>query len=405
MFIFDSFKGGAAVEAKRKRAYYVDWLRVLAVLALFPFHTGQIYNEEAAFYVKDAVSTPLIMGLNSFIYLWHMPLFMFLSGIGSYYALRFRSGKEYLFERFKRLIIPLVFGTLVLIPPLSYLRMFGNPDSVWPNGFADNAVAGFDKSYFEYYPDFFNGIYPNGNLDWGHLWFLAYLFTFSLIALPIFLYVKSEKGKWMIDWLKKAVMKPAGILLFCIPIVVIEVLLRRAYPNVQNLISDWANFLMFITVFIFGFIVASDDQFGEAVDRYWRVALAIGVLIVTGLSVVFAAHIQTGLDANTFYFVEMTLRGISIWCCMVGFLGLGRRYLNRGGKLIRYASEAALPVYILHLPVLGTIGFYFIKFDFPLLIEYPAILLFSLLASVLVYEIAVRRFNVVRFFFGLKNTS
>jgi fucose 4-O-acetylase-like acetyltransferase len=397
--------GGEAVEATRKRAYYVDWLRVLAVLALFPFHTGQIYNEEAAFYVKDTGSVPLIMGINSFIYLWHMPLFMFLSGIGSYYALRFRSGKAYLLERFRRLLIPLVFGTLVLIPPLTYIRMFGDPDKVWPIGFADNAIPGFDKSYFEYYPDFFNGIYPNGNADWGHLWFLAYLFTFSLIALPVFLYFKSEKGKWMIDWLKKVVMKPAGIFLFFIPIAAIEVLLRRAYPNVQNLISDWANFLMFITVFIFGFIMMSDEQFGEAVDRYWRTALTIGLLIVTGLSVIFAARIQTGLSENTYYFVEMTLRGIAIWLCMIGFLGFGRRYLNRGGRFIIYASEAALPVYILHLPVLGMIGFYVIQFDLPIVIEYIAILILSLMVSVLLYEILVKRFNIVRFFFGLKRTN
>jgi len=202
------------VETSPKRFYYVDWLRVLAVLALFPFHAGQIYNDEVAFYVKDVVSNPVIMGINAFIYLWHMPLFMFLAGVGSYYALRFRSGGQYLVERLKRLLIPLIFGTLVLIPPLTYFRMFGDPNRVWPKGFAYNAIPGFDKGYFEYYPDFFNGIYPNGNFGWGHLWFLAYLFTFSLIALPIFLYLKSEKGKWVIVSLKKLLRSPPGFFCF-----------------------------------------------------------------------------------------------------------------------------------------------------------------------------------------------
>jgi hypothetical protein len=380
----------------------VDWLRVLAVLALFPFHAGQIYNSEAAFYVKDQVSIPVIMGINSFIYLWHMPLFLFLAGIGSYYALRFRSGAVYLLERVRRLVIPLIFGTLVLIPPLTYIRMFGDPDKVWPKGFAHNAIPGFDKSYFEYYPDFFNGIYPNGNLDWGHLWFLAYLFTFSLLALPIFLYLKSKKGSWVIDSLKKFASKSYGIFLFFIPIAVIELLLRRAYPNMQNLVSDWANFLMFITVFIYGFIMVSDDKFGEAIDRHWKAALISGLLIAVALSVVFAARIQTGLNEDTFYIVEMILRGISIWFCMIGFLGFGRRFLNRGGRFINYANEAALPVYIIHLPMVVMIGFYVIKFDLPIAVKYLAIIILPLVSSVLLYEIAVRRFNVVRFFFGLK---
>ncbi len=390
------------METKPKRSYYVDWLRVLAVLALFPFHAGQIYNDEVAFYVKDVVSNPVIMGINAFIYLWHMPLFMFLAGVGSYYALRFRSGWQYLLERFKRLFIPLIFGTLMIIPPLTYFRMFGDPNRVWPEGFAYNAIPGFDKGFFEYYPDFFNGIYPNGNFGWGHLWFLAYLFTFSLIALPIFLFLKSEKGKWVIDAFKKVVQKSHGIFLFFIPIALIEVLLRRAYPNMQNLISDWANFLMFITVFIYGFIMMSDDKFGEAIDRHWKAALICGLLIVIALSMVFAARIQTGLNGDTFYIVEMNLRGIAIWFCMIGFLGFGKRFLNRGGKFIKYASEAALPVYIIHLPMVVIVGFYVIKFDLPIAVKYFAIIILSLISSVLLYEIAVRRINFFRFLLGLK---
>jgi hypothetical protein len=283
--------------------------------------------------------------------------------------------------------------------------MFGDPNRVWPKGYAFNAIPGFDKSYLGYYPDFFNGIYPNGNFEWGHLWFLAYLFTFSVIALPIFLYLKSEKGEWLIVSLEKFVMKSPRIFLFFIPIAVIEVLLRKAYPNMQNLISDWANFLMFITVFIYGFIVVTDDKFGEAIDRHWKAALTGGLLIVIALSVVFAARIQTGLNEDAFYIVEMILRGISIWFCMIGLLGFGKRFLNRGGKFIKYASEAALPVYILHLPMVAIIGFYVGKLDLPITAKYLAIIILSLISSVMLYEIAVRRFNFLRFFFGLKKRA
>ena len=210
---------------------------------------------------------------------------------------------------------------------------------------------------------------------------------------------------WVINSLRKVVKKPLGILLFFIPIAVIEVLLRETYPNMQNLISDWANFLMFITIFIFGFIIMSDDKFGEAIDRCWKTALTIGLLIAISLSIVHVARIQTGLNERTFYIVEMILRGICIWFCLIGFFGFGKRFLNQGGKLIKYASEAVLPVYIIHLPVVGLFGFYVIKFDLPVAVKYLAIVILSLISSVLLYEIAVRRFNFVRFFLGLKKST
>ena len=385
-----------------KRFHYLDWLRVLAVLALFPFHAGQIFNE-AAFYVKDQITSPMIMGISDFIYQWHMPLFMFLAGIGSHYALRFRSGKEYLIERFKRLIVPLIFGTLVIVPPMTYFRMFGDPNRVWPEGSSQNAIDGFDKLYFEYYPDFFHGIFPNGNFEWGHLWFLAYLFTFSLIALPLFLFLLSEKGKPIIAYIGESARKPLVIFLYFIPLSVFEVCLRWAYPNMQNLVSDWANFLLFISVFIYGFIVASEPHLEAAIDKYWKSSLFIGLLIASALSVVYAGKLQAGLNETTTYVVEKILRGICIWFSLIGILGFGRRYLNQEGAIIRYASKVALPLYIIHLPIVVILGFYIIRFELPIAVKYSAIAVLSLISSLLFYEIAIRRYAIIRFLLGMKS--
>ena len=137
------------------RLYYIDWLRVLAVLALFPFHAGEIFSPRF-FYVKSEVLLNAPIFFNSFMYHFHMPLFMFLAGIGSYFALKHRDGKGYVIERFKRLFVPLLFGILVVIPPQSYLRLLGKAEMGWPKGFIQNAPGpGYDKNFFEFYPDFF----------------------------------------------------------------------------------------------------------------------------------------------------------------------------------------------------------------------------------------------------------
>ena len=48
------------------------------------------------------------------------------------------------------------------------------------------------------------------------------------------------------------------------------------------------------------------------------------------------------------------------------------------------------------------VDFYVVKFDMPIGAKYLAIVILSLISSVLLYEIAVRRFDFVRFFMGLK---
>lgn len=83
-------------------------------------------------------------------------------------------------------------------------------------------------------------------------------------------------------------------------------------------------------------------------------------------------------------------------------MGFGKRFLNRGGRFITYASEAALPVYIIHLPMVVIVGFYVIKFDLPIVVKYFLIVILSLISPVFLYEIAVKRFNFFRFFLGLK---
>ena len=132
----------------------------------------------------------------------------------------------------------------------------------------------------------------------------VHFFPDSASDFPLLKIGKREVGHCFV---KKVVTQSPGIFLFFIPVAVIEVLLRRAYPNMQNLISEWANFLMFITVFIFGFIMMSDDAFGEAIDRHWKAALICGLSIVIALSVVFAARIQTGLNEVTLPNVQLFL--------------------------------------------------------------------------------------------------
>jgi fucose 4-O-acetylase-like acetyltransferase len=107
-----------------ERRYDLDWLRVLGVLLLIPFHVALIFvlQPYTIMYIRDVVNSPTLSGTTGFIHMWHMPMLFMISGAATYFALGFRSAGEYVRERFLRLFIPLIFGLATYVPFTIYIR-------------------------------------------------------------------------------------------------------------------------------------------------------------------------------------------------------------------------------------------------------------------------------------------
>jgi len=372
----------------RERRHYIDWLRVFAVLALFDFHTARIFDE-GRFYVKNEESGILFDMLVGFMNVWHMPLFFLVSGVGTYYALGLRSGGEYAKERAKRLLVPLVFGTLVIVSPLVYYRLLADPS--------------YTKNFIEFYPDFFRGIAPEGNFEWGHLWFLAYLFVFSMIALPVFRYIKAG-GKWIAEFVFRLCEKPGGIFLLALPLSIVQATLRVTYPDGnQNLVSDWANFFLYLLIFIYGFLIVADPRMEDAIQKHWRLAGLLAVVITVAL---FAAALSGMIDPWDEYhpmrIVFEILRGLDTWCWLIVFMGAARRFLDFGDGILDYANQAVLPVYVLHQTAIVIIGFYVVRLDTNMYAKFVYIDLAAFFATLFIYDALIKRWDPVRFFFGMR---
>jgi len=148
------------------------------LIIIFFFHCARFFNFED-WHVKN---NQLDEGMTLFVAIvaqWIMPLFFILSGISSYYSLKSRTGSRYLGNRFQRLVIPLIFGTFVLLIPVQ----------VW----IERASHGqFDGNLIEFYPYYFEGFYGfGGNFAWMglHLWYLEMLFVFTLLTFPLFIFL------------------------------------------------------------------------------------------------------------------------------------------------------------------------------------------------------------------------
>lgn len=366
----------------------IDWLRILAVLLLFDFHTAMILNPYE-FYVKNDPASEVAAAFVDFVHQWHMPLLFLLSGMSTYYALGFRTGRRYLKERFKRLFVPLVFGTLVIVPPQVYFWLRGK-DAAYP------------KSYLAFYPDFFDGIRPNGNFEWGHLWFLAYLIVFSLLALPVFLYLRKEAGSRLVAKLAAICDRPGGLFLLVIPLGIVEAVFRPRWPGLQNLVDDWANFFSYLLYFGYGYLLCSHERFGRAVERHLKLATAVAVVATSayiGLGAL-GVHVERGYSWD--FMLMMFGLAINTWAWLLMFLALGRRFLTFGGPLLLYAREAAYPVYILHQTAIVWIGFYVVQWPCGAFAKFVVIDLCAFGATMVVYDLCVRRAGVTRFLFGMR---
>jgi hypothetical protein len=373
------------MQLKADRQYYLDWLRGGAMFLLVFYHSGRLFDEEP-WHIKNAVENLGIHVFNRILDVWQMPLFFLLAGASVWYSMGSRGAWGFAKERFLRLFVPLIFGMLIIVPPQVYMERIFDGD--------------FTGSFFAWYPHTFHGTYSMGNaagnLSWHHLWFLVYLFVFSMLLLPLFRYFRREERKALISRIAEFLIKPGAIFLPVVPLIVVNFFLRRIYGyGNQNLINDWANFLFYILVFFYGFMMVSDSRITQAIRRQTFSALGGAIIFLA----IFAL-MQVDIMASTAHIYD-SVYAIDCWLWLMAIVGMGMRFLNFDNGLRRYASDAVLPVYILHQTLIIVIGFYVIQWNIPVVAKWFFVVTAVFLSSLGIYEV-VRRINVTRFLFGIK---
>jgi glucan biosynthesis protein C len=357
---------------KSARRWDIDWLRMLATFLLFYIHPARIFYLWDPFYIKNDQLSGALSRISLFIDHWHMPLFFVLAGAASWFALRRRTGGQYALERLKRLLVPFVFGFLVIVPPQLYFALrHQRPD--------------YAESYLQFYPHFFDPGYTGG-IDMGHLWYILYLFIFSLVALPLFLYLQRESGGRVLNKVAGFLTRPGMIFLLIIPLVLAGAVLPHFYP-------DPVYFFMY---FVLGYILVAGPRFEKAIDHHKLIALILGVV----LYVFWLVLISSGVLHPDW--LKPVRESLIAWCCLIALLGYGRRFLNFANKFLAYFGEAGYPLYIIHQTVIVIIGYYVVQWNAGVLPKLVAIIVASFAITMALYDLVVKRTNVTRFLFGMR---
>ena len=104
------------------RQTYLDWLRLLSIAGVLVLHCAMPFASGETWHIRNAESSNLLAELVLNLHLFRMPLLFFISGTVSYYMLQRRSSAGFVRLRVRRLLLPLVFGMLVVVPPQLYLE-------------------------------------------------------------------------------------------------------------------------------------------------------------------------------------------------------------------------------------------------------------------------------------------
>jgi glucan biosynthesis protein C len=378
----------------KERRYDIDWVRVVATLAVFVFHSGRFFDK-LDWHLKNAQQSYFLTMFVGLLDLWMMPLLFLLSGLGSWYSLKSRRSGQYLLERVKRLLIPLyTVGAFILLPPQFYFELITHGrdvSSIWkliPPLYGGPLRFSLDAPYLV-------------NLWTGHLWFLQFLFIVSLLILPLLLYLKSKPGQRLIARLAQWSDRRGGIFLFLIPLILVRMVLRGFFHGAHT----WADLFYYAVFFLIGYVMAADKRFTEGYKRHGWVCLVLGIAAFAGESALIIGLHYPYPGAESFswtYVLFNILISIGNFCWVIFILSLAGKYMNFNHKVLTYGNEAVLPFYIFHQTIILCVGWFVIRWNIGIGPKYLIIALVSFALIMALYDLLVRRFNVMRFFFGMR---
>jgi glucans biosynthesis protein C len=373
--------------AKPERLYYLDWIRVLAMFGIFFFHNCRFYDSLADWHVKNATTNVAASGIVAFLSLFMMPLFFLVAGAGTYLAFRSRNSGQFITERAMRLLIPFIFGMLVIVVPQAYFQAL---------------YQGEDLSSYNVFQIYWLYLQTLPDINTFHLWFLLDLFIFSIIAVPLFFNFGSTKRS-LITRLSGHLGRPwlLGIILL-LSITLVNILV---YPDGYwgNRNGGW-NIIAYLIFFIAGYLIFANPRIVPAIARYRWVGLVAGAAAV--LIIVFLLLDPLAEPAAHFgsagFIMASVVQAVCVWGWILAIMGFSSRYLNFNNRFLAYSNEAVLPFYILHQTLIISIGYYVVQWNSGIGLKYLVIASASFIAIMLIYELVVRHLNILRLLFGMK---
>jgi hypothetical protein len=365
--------------AKPQRRADIDWIRIAAFGVLILYHVGLVYAPWD-WHVHSPHTVPGL-GLAALVTNpWRLTLLFMVSGIALRFMVRRTPPAQAIGQRLRRLVPPLLFGILVLVPPQSWIEALEK--------------GSFSGSLGAWWLSEFSPAGLRDGVPLNHVWFVLYITVYSLAALVL------ASVPRLFGWLETLLgrlLGGAGLLV--IPMIYLALLRLWIFPTAgltNHITDDPYNHAMSFGVFLTGFLLALRDDVWTRFERMRWTSLAVAAVSLPALIALSQPVDQPpSSPANLVFAVYQ-------WATICAVLGFGSRHLRSAdGPALRYLTDAVFPCYLAHQTLLVIAAHLLKPRGLPVGVEASLLVLITLGGSLAVYEI-VRRSGPLRPLWGLR---
>lgn len=383
------------LKATKTRLIELDWLRVLAFGLLILYHVGMLYAEAWGWHYKSSYSSHFLTNIMLWSNQWRMCLLFFISGAAVYFLLESQPRWVFLNKRVPLLLLPLIFGMLVIVVPQVYVEANSTGVLVCPN-FWHFWYIYLDQTSAEFAPHKTIG---QMHLTWNHLWFLPYLLAYTLIIWASYPLQKSPKLIPIWQFLRAKTPMPLVIVLPIFIFYSIGWALYAKYPTTHNFVWDWFNHARSLFSFLLGYTLV------QLPNIWTRFAAQRWILLVTALCsytyILFAFNGGSLGDNIIAKEVSGLLWAANTWLWMLCVIAWAQHIFTNSNPVLRYLNKGVYCFYILHQTLIIAIAYFLVPMKVGPALEPILIILSVAIGCVVLYEL-IRRLPLVPILFGIQ---
>ncbi len=364
----------ATTTTTSSRHYGLDWLRIAAFALLIVYHIAMAFSPWR-WVVTTGHAYPALIAPMALVTPWRLGLLFAVSGYASATLVARGAGPAaFAGERSRRLLIPLTFGMLAIVPAEMWVRVL---EAGYPHGYPRFWLVDGWR-----YGSYYGVAFPS----WEHLWFLVYLWCYSMLLAGFVAW--DGAARWM-D--RVAAWLAVDARLLWAPIAVMTTVRLGALfvvPEGQGLFHDVAGHSQYLPLFALGFLIARRPALWRGLHRH--AALAALIAVVSGAIVVGVELRYPGdtVPPHLAMAANRAARSVMGWSMVVTLFCLADRFANRDHRWRAPLGRAVFPAYIVHHPVIVLVTWFTLPLALNPWVEAAMLLVATVLACIAAYILA-----------------